>query len=304
MMKHGHIGPELTFKGRLFRGEEIALVCEVVSSYPALSRQELANTVCELLDWRRPGGGLKTWECKELLDELEQRGVLELPALRASGRPRGRQTHVDRTAAGEAGEPLEGSVGDVAPVTLRLVQNGEERALWRELVDRHHYLGHKVPFGAHLRYLVEVAAPQPAVVGCVQLSSPAWRMLCRDRWIGWDEEARRRNLQCVVNNSRLLLLPWVHVRNLASRTLSLVARRLPEDWERCFGVRPVLLETLVDCTRFRGVCYRAANWLELGTTSGRGRMDRAHERHGRSPKTVFVYPLRRNARDLLCERGR
>lgn len=294
---------ELTFKGRNFRREELALICDMVSSYPALSRQELANTVCELLDWHRPGGGLKTWECKELLEALEERGLLELPALRAVGRPRGRRTRVDRTAAGEAGELIEGHVRDVAPVTLRLVEQACERALWRELVDRHHYLGHKVPFGAHLRYLVEIAGPRPGVAGCVQLSSPAWRMECRDSWIGWDEPTRQQNLQRVVNNSRLLLLPWVRVRNLASTTLALVARSFPDTWEQRFGVRPVLLETLVDSTRFRGVCYRAANWLPLGTTSGRGRMDRAHERHGDSPKTVLVYPLRRDARDQLRARA-
>ena len=291
---------ELTFKGRNFGREEVALVRELVSSYPALSRQELANTACELLGWRRPGGGLKTWECKEFLEVLEERGLLILPTLRATGRPVGRRTRVERTAAGEAGELIEGSVRDVAPVTLRLVQEAEDRVLWRELVDRHHYLGHDVPFGAHLRYLVELAGPRPGVAGCVQLSSPAWRMQCRDSWIGWDDATRVRNLQRVVNNSRLLLLPWVRVRNLASTTLALVARSFPDTWEQRFGVRPVLLETLVDATRFRGVCYRAANWLPLGTTSGRGRMDRAHERHGDAPKTVLVYPLRRDARDQLC----
>lgn len=290
---------ELTFKGRTFGREEVALVREMVSSYPALSRQELANTACELLGWRRPGGGLKTWECKEFLEVLGERGLVTLPPLRATGRPIGRRTRVDRTAAGETGELIEGTVRDVAPVTLRLVQEAKERALWRELVDRHHYLGHEVPFGAHLRYFVEIGGPRPGVAGCVQLSSPAWRMQCRDNWIGWDDATRGRNLQRIVNNSRLLLLPWVRVRNLASTTLALVAQRLPDMWEERFGVRPVLIETLVDATRFRGVCYRAANWLTLGTTTGRGRMDQAHERHGEAPKTVLVFPLRRDAREQL-----
>lgn len=289
----------LTFKDRTFGRDEVALVRELVASYPALSRQELANTACELLGWRRPGGGLKTWECKEFLEVLEERGLVALPALRATGRPVGRRTRVERTAAGEMGEVIEGTVRDVAPVTLRLVQEADERALWRELVDRHHYLGHDVPFGAHLRYFVEVAGPRPGVAGCVQLSSPAWRMACRDSWIGWDDATRGRNLQRIVSNSRLLLLPWVRVRNLASTTLGLVAKSFPSTWEQRFGVRPVLLETLVDATRFRGVCYRAANWLPLGTTTGRGRMDRAHERHGEAPKMVLVFPLQRDARDQL-----
>lgn len=192
-----------------------------------------------------------------------------------------------------------GTVRDVAPVTVELVADEAERRLWRELVGRHHYLGHKMPFGASLRYLVRVERPQPAVVGCLQFSSPAWRMDARDRWIGWDDGARRRNLQRVVQNSRFLLLPWVRVRNLATTVLSLAARRLPQDWWEHYRVHPVLLETLVDPSRYTGTCYRAANWLELGVTTGRGRMDRRHEREGAAPKTVWVYPVSPGATDAL-----
>lgn len=289
---------QIVFKGRTFSAEDLALIRQLVAQSRGLSRQELANTVCELLDWRRPNGGLKTWECKELLGELEARGQLQLPALRVT-RPRGSRTSVERTGRGERGAALVGTVRDVAPVGLRLVSSPEERALWRELIARYHYLGHRVAFGAHLRYLIEVAHPAGTVVGCVQLSSPAWKMAPRDRWIGWSEAVRAAQLQRVVNNSRFLLLPWVEVRNLASHVLGLVAREAPAHWQRAYAVEPVLLETLVDTERFAGTCYRAANWRALGRTQGRGRQDRHHRRHGHACKQVFVHPLRPDAREVL-----
>jgi hypothetical protein len=186
-------------------------------------------------------------------------------------------------------------------VKLRLLTDRSERLLWRELVGRYHYLGHKVPFGAHLRYLIEVSRPTPRTVGCLQVSSPAWKMAPRDRWIGWNDEVRQLNLQRIVNNSRFLLLPWVEVRNLASSVLALLARQVPDEWEKAYAVRPLLLETLVDERRFSGTCYRAANWVRLGVTQGRGRMDRENKRHGESPKIIYVYPLQRQARQLLVQ---
>lgn len=293
-------GDRAVFKGREFSPAEVALIREVVATCRGLSRQELASTVCELLGWQRPGGGLKTLEGKELLARLEAEGLLELPTLVAT-KPRGKHTAVPRTARGEPEEPLRGTVGDVTPVVLRRVTSENDRLLWRELVGRYHYLGHKVPFGAHLRYLVEVSRPLSRVVGCLQASSPAWKMAPRDRWIGWSDAVRKRNLQLVISNSRFLLLPWVEVSNLASSVLALFGQQLLVDWEGAYGVRPLLLETLVDEQRFTGTCYRAANWVRVGVTQGRGRMDRANKLQGASPKTIFVYPLHRRCRQLLCQ---
>jgi hypothetical protein len=146
-----------------------------------------------------------------------------------------------------------------------------------------------------------VSRPSSAVVGVVQFSSPAWRMSARDRWIGWDDEQRRRNLQRVINNSRFLVLPWVQVKNLASKVLSLACRRVRRDWADRYGVEPFMAETLVDVSRYHGGCYRAANWVYVGSTTGRGRMDRDHRRHGVSPKRVFMYPLVRDAARRLRE---
>ncbi len=289
----------LSFCGKPVEEAGIALIRQVIGRYPGLSRTELANTLCELLEWRRPNGGLKSVECRQFLEVLEARSLIELPQRRA-GRPRGSQTRVARTASGVRGEPLEGVLGEYPGVSLTLVSSAEERALWRELVERYHYLGHRVPFGAHLRYLIRIEDPSQTVVGCLQYSSGAWRMGARDRWIGWSDAERKTHLQRIVNNSRFLILPWVRIRHLASHVLSQGARGLPRDWQAGFGLTPWLLETLVDPARFSGTCYRAANWVEVGTTTGRGRQDTGHRRHGAQPKTVWLYPLRRDARQRLC----
>lgn len=289
------------FSGKIFTAQEVALIREVIETCSGVSRKELANTISELLGWTRPGGSLKERECREFLERLEARGLLALPAKQKT-RPVGSKTTVPRTARGEPGAPVTGRVEDFAPVVLQMVHRSDERLLFRELVGRHHYLGYAVPFGAHLQYLVSVSKPTPTVVGCLQFSSGAWRMRARDSWIGWDDGTRARQLPRVVSNSRFLLLPWVHIQNLASATLGLALRRLPRDWQARYGVEPLLVETLVDSTRYSGGCYRAANWVILGDTTGRGRDDRAHQRHGASRKRLLVYPLTRDAVTRL--RGR
>jgi hypothetical protein len=279
-----------SFAGREIGLDEMGMIREVVESCPGVTRMELANTICELLGWSRPSGGLKGRECRELLEGLEAAGVLALPEKR-KGRPVGSITRVPITKQGDPGRALRGSVGEFSPVVLEPVGDDTGRLLFRELVGRYHYLGHRVPFGAHLRYLVYITQPERQVVGCLQFSSPAWRMAARDRWIGWDEPARKRNLQKVVSNSRFLIVPWVEIRNLASSILSMAVRRIGADWRARYAIDPVLAETLVDGQRFGGTCYRAANWIALGQTTGRGRMERERRPESLKPKTLLVYPL-------------
>ncbi len=299
---HAIAPPPISFCGKSVNEEELSLIKLVIERYPSLSRTELASTLCELLEWTRPNGGLKSIECRQFLEGLEARSLIELPQ-RRSGRPRGSITRVDRTASGAWGRSLEGALGDYPGIALRLVKTGKERTLWRELVERYHYLGHRVPFGAHLRYLIGIEDECQTVVGCLQYSSAAWRMRARDEWIGWNETARKAHLQRVVSNSRFLILPWVSIRYLASHVLSQAARRVVPDWEGRYGLTPWLLETLVDPARFSGTCYRAANWIEVGVTTGRGRQDRHHRRHGAQRKSVWLYPLRRDVRQRLCQGG-
>jgi len=287
-----------SYFGREFTEEEVSLIKEVVETCTGISRTELAFTVCELLDWKRPGGGLKSRECLEMLERLERQGILKLPSKKSPGM-RKSQKSIAPVGDGGIHSTLTGSVEEFAPLDVQLVKNRQQRQLFKELVSRHHYLGYAMPYGARLQYLVYVSRPRREVVGCVQFSSPAWRMKARDQWVGWDDVTRGRGLQHIVNNSRLLVLS--RIRNLASMMMSCVLRRLCSEWREHYGVEPWLVETLVDRERFYGGCYRAANWIVVGETSGRGRMDRAHERHGARVKTVMVYPLVKHAARRLRE---
>lgn len=284
------------FCGREFSAEEVSLIREVVKTCAGISRLELAQTVCELLQWKRPGGGLKTRECVDFLERLESQEVLRLPKKKLCV-PVTPRKHIEPAKEGEIYSELTGSAEEFGPLDVHLVENRDERLLFKELLSRYHYLGYATPYGARLQYLVYVSHPRREVVGCVQFSSPAWRMKARDQWIGWDDRTCELRLQHIVNNSRLLLV--AHIRNLASMTLSCVLKRLRADWLRQYGVDPWLVETLVDRKRFYGGCYRAANFMVLGKTSGRGRMDRSHERHGAEVKTVMIYPLVKDAADRL-----
>ena len=205
---------------------------------------------------------------------------------------------VDPSPRSDPQAEIRGSAGDFEPIELTLVEAASaDSARWREWMARYHYLGYRVPVGANLRYLVR--SPR-GDLACVQWSSPAWKMAPRDHWIGWNDQERKRNLPYIVNHSRFLILPWVRVTGLASKILAHCARRLPRDWERFYGYHPLLLETLVDGQRFAGTCYRAANWILLGQTQGRGRMDRRHELHGKAPKLIYVYPVCSDVKQRLC----
>ena len=294
----GSVPVDLRFCGRLFTGPELELIGEIARDYAGLAITEMARTVCELLDWKRANGRLKDQECRQFLEHLRDQGWLKLPALRNSG-PRGpRQIRLSAASALQA--RVEGSAGEFEPLQLRLVESGVESQLWTELIERHHYLTYRVPVGANLRYLVQSGQRDRSVLACLLWSSPAWKMAARDHWIGWNAEQRARNLQWIVNNGRFLVLPWVRIQGLASKILAQSARQLAGDWERRYGYRPLLLETLVDAQRFRGTCYRAANWIWVGQTQGRGRMDREHQAHGLAPKDIYLYPLCRNVQQRLC----
>jgi hypothetical protein len=289
------------FCGREFTREELCLIREVVETCAGISRTELAHTVCELLDWRRVNGGLKARECLDLLQRLEDQGLLKLPESRQTGPMEGTRRLIAPATDDQPWVGLTGSVGAFLPLDVELVEGQKQRRLFKDLVSRYHYLGYAMAFGAKLQYLVYVSRPQRQVVGCVQFSSPAWRIKVRDQWIGWDDGIRGKSLQHIVNNSRLLILP--RIRNLASTLVSCVLKRLRTDWPRLYGLEPLLVETLVDRNRFYGGCYRASNWILLGETAGRGRMDRAHERHGARVKTVLVYPLVKDALRRLRDGG-
>ena len=239
MNSHCPIEP-LTFCGRLFAASDLELIQELVSEFSALSLTEISRTICELLPWKRPNGHLKNHECRLLLEKLRDEGRLNLPVVQALG-GRGRR----RVGSSERGDPqpeITGSAGQFEPLHLTWIsaQAKQESRLWAEYIERYHYLGHRVPVGANLRYLVRSAATGEGVLACLLWSSPAWKMAPRDRWIGWSSQQRASNLQFLVNNSRFLILPWVRVAGLASKILGHCARQLPSDWEKLYGYRPLL----------------------------------------------------------------
>ena len=285
----------LTYGGRRFRTHELELMRQIAGEFSPLGVTEIARTLCELLEWTRPNGGLKNHECRQLLERLQAEGFLELPELQKRGGRGPRRPDLSGFCPEPA--PVACAVSECEPLELVLVEDKADSRHWREQMERYHYLGCRVPFGANLRYWVRHGERELA---CLLWTSPAWKMQARDAWIGWSDEQRRRNLQSIVNNGRFLILPWVEVKGLASKILALSARQMPREWETRYGCRPLLLETLVDTARFRGTCYRAANWIHLGQTSGRGRMDRAHKAHGQAVKDIYIYPLVRDARQRLC----
>lgn len=290
----------LTFCGRRFSISEVEMIREVVAQCSSLSLTEISRTLGELLDWKRPNGKLKNHECRLLLERRRDQEALRLPALQPFG---GRGPRRARLTSRSEPQPLiTGSAGEFEPLRLTVVgaEGQEDLRLWTEYVERYHYLGHRLPVGASLRYGVHSPRCPGQLLACLLWSSPAWKMAARDRWIGWSPPQRARHLPFIVNQSRFLLLPWVRVPGLASKILGHAARQLPDDWQRLYRYRPLLLETLVEEERFRGTCYRAANWIALGRTQGRGRMDRDHQAPLR-PKLLFVYPLCRNVQQRLCQ---
>jgi hypothetical protein len=188
-----------------------------------------------------------------------------------------------------------GTVGQLSGLRLDAVREQRASRLWNGLIERYHYLGYSPLPGAQLRYLI---ACDQGVLGAIGFGAAAWKVAARDRWIGWDTPCREARLQRVLNNARFLILPWVRVKNLASKVLALAAARIPEDFAARYGERVVLLETFVEIPRYRGTCYRAANWQHLGETTGRGKCDRTHEA-ALARKAVYVYPLAAQFRRAL-----
>jgi hypothetical protein len=287
-----------TFCGQIVNKEQLDEIIEIIETFPNLSRAELANTVCEIFSWKRPTGKLKTVECRQFLESLDGKGLITLPACRKQYATKG-AAKIAWTAKTDIRSTTCASLKELAPILLTRVESREQRQLWYEFVDRYHYLGYQLPFGAQLRYFIKSGATND-ILGCFQFSSPAWKMGPRDRWIGWSDEQRKANLQRIVNNSRFLILPWVKVKNLASSALALAVKTVPDDWQRCYGYRPVLMETLVDGKRFKGTCYRAANWEHTGKTTGRGRMDQYNKQQSMAVKEIYVYPLTSRFRQKLA----
>ena len=279
--------------GVAFGPTEVALVRQLIEDAQPRNRAEVARRVCAALKWIDALGRPKLMSCRVALLRMHRAGLIELPAPRNAN---GNGKALSREVAMPAQTPLAGSVEQLGELELEWVKGRARSALWNRLIERYHYLGYTPLPGAQVRYLVHAAH---GVLGAIGFSAAAWKVAPRDEWIGWDVAARERGLGQVLNNARFLLLPWVEVKNLASKVLSLASRQVREDFARAYGVSPVLLETFVEVGRFAGTCYRAANWVEVGLTQGRGKCDR-HNRATLPVKAVYLYPLQRDFRQVLC----
>lgn len=285
----------IKIRGRMFSQDDIAKIRAVIESHPFDPRRALSMNVCEVLGWYQENGRLKDRSCRDVLSRLERSGLIRLPPPRRA--PSFRRP-IALTARTESRLPFSIGPKEVMIDHFRVISaRSKDGALWNEFVERYHYLKFGVVVGPHIKYLVEVRG-EP--VACLAFGGAAWKVEPRDRWIGWTADQRERNLRYVVNNTRFLVLPWVQVKNLASRLLALAARRLTEDWQRIYGYRPCLIETFVHTDRHKGICYKAANWIFVGETKGRGKMD-SHRQAKLLRKTMFVYPLTSDTRAVLTQ---
>jgi len=292
-------GAPVLLSGRYFTAQELLEIKETIRLFPKLSRTELVKTICENLNWVTPTGQHKTNSCQQLLEKLERQGLLALPDKQKRRDSTGEQISIGPRT--EPGLPVEGPVADLEPLELVPLRSRNDLGLWNEYVHRYHELGYKRPFGAHQRYFIISGSGQNPL-GCLLFAAAAWALHARDEWIGWSEVDRSLRLNLIVNNTRLLIFPWVRVKNLASKTLSLAAKRIGSDWQKRYGYSPVLLETFVDPEKHQGTCYKAANWIFLGQTAGRGRTER-HNKRPFTRKHIYVSPLCRDFRSILCGKG-
>lgn len=284
----------LRHRGRVIGEQDVAFIRALIRDHPTASRRELSKKLCEAWGWVQPNGVLRDMVCRALMLELHRRGHIELPAVRqiplnnVVRRRVAPRVELDTT-------PIRAPLSELRPLEFRQVRRTAEERLFEALIAEHHYLGYVQPVGENLKYIVS-SGTRP--LACLAWSSAPRHLGPRDRFIGWSAEARRHNIRGVVYNSRYLILPWVEVSHLASHILGRMARVLGRDWERLYGHPIYFLETFVDPGRFRGTCYRAANWVELGPTTGRGKADLTH-RPNRPIKQVLGYPLTGRFRERL-----
>jgi len=281
--------------GRDFSPAEMATIQAIIAADPERSRYGISKLVCEQLGWRKPNGGLKDMSCRVAMLRMQDDGLIVLPPPK--------QDHPNnipftgRSPDTQPGLPIDGEVSELTDLRLEIVEGKRSSRLWNEYIDRYHYLGYTKLPGAQLRYLAYARAQPIAALG---FGASAWKTAPRDEFIGWTHEQRKRNLQLVVNNARFLIFPWIRCRNLASKLLGMIAKRLPEHWLLRYAYRPVLLETFVEVDRFEGTSYKAANWIHVGHSQGRGKLD-VHEEYNEPVRSIWLYPLTEDFREVLCQ---
>ena len=281
--------------GREFSPDDLQAIIRMIELNPTVKRTPLSRLVCEQLNWRRPDGRLREMSCRVAMLRMQADGLITLPASLIS-KPRRRAQFIATPATDE--QPLLlAAVHELPALKLSIVDGrGAASRLWNEYVARYHYLGYTPMSGSQIRYSVHAG---DRLVALLSFGASAWKLADRERFIGWSHEQRQKNLQLIVNNARFLILPWIQSKGLASKILALAARRLPGDWAARYGYRPVLLETFVESPRHKGTCYKAANWVHVGKTVGRGKKCAVHQQII-PVKDIWLYPLRKDFGAALC----
>lgn len=285
---------EWRYRGRTVTAEDIAFIRNLLAEHPNASRRALSAKLCEAWQWKQANGALRDMVCRGLLLMLHREGQIELPPVRYQPpnplvrRERPQPVLIDMT-------PLTGALSDIRPVLMQQVRKTADEPLFKSLMEQHHYLGYEQPVGEHLKYLVRA---QGRPIACLAWSSAPRHLGSRDRYIGWSADARRRNIRFIAYNTRFLILPWVRIPHLASHILGRMTSVLSDDWTQLYGHPVYFAETFIDPDRFKGTCYRAANWVLMGRTTGRGKASNSYTPN-RSIKEVLGLPLTRRFRDLL-----
>jgi hypothetical protein len=286
----------LTYRGRGVSATDIVFIRELITHHPNMSRRKLSEQLCLAWNWVQPNGVLRDMVCRGLMLALHRAGHIELPPVKKRPpNPLAKRSRPELVVVDQS--PIRGPVSGFVPLTFRQVRRTEAEAIFNGLIEEHHYLGYTQPVGEHLKFVV-YAHERP--VACLSWSSAPRHLAPRDNFIGWSPAARRANIRFVAYNSRFLILPWVSVPHLASHILGRMAKLLPSAWEHVYGHPVYFAETFIEPQRFKGTCYKAANWVLLGRTTGRGK-DAPSMKPTRSVKEVLGYPLTKRFRKLLSE---
>ena len=286
----------ICYRHRVVTDSDVAFIRQLIAEHPESSRRDLSKKLCVAWNWVQANGALRDMVCRGLMLKLHREALIELPPVRREMRNPLARRSAPALVSVEAAA-LQASLAEIRPLEFRQVRRTPQEALFNSLIEHHHYLGYTQPVGEHLKYLV-FARGRP--IACMAFSSAPRHLGSRDRFIGWDKQARLKNIRLLAYNTRFLILPWVTVPHLASHILGRMARVLSADWQRLYGHPIYFVETFIDPARFRGTCYRAANWIYLGQTTGRGK-DAPTHKPNRPIKQVLGYPLVKDFRRRLSQ---
>ena len=296
---------EYIVNGKVLNEQKIKEIIEIVKIYHRLDLDEVVKTICVIMRWNSYVRTKKEVAVENLLILLSEKGLIKLPKklVKKVGNwnnncYRPVKEIIPMTKKTSPREEYSGTIDSFYPAGLEMVNSPEKEALWNEYVERYHELKYGRPFGDRIKYLIVIGGEKPQYAGCMLFSASSWALEERDKWIGWTTEDKEIRLRFIVNNTRFLIFPWIKIKNLASFALARAVERIRLDWQKQFRYEPVLLETFVDGAKYTGASYKAANWIYMGETKGRGRQDRYNEKLS-SPKHIYMYPLVKDFRDYL-----